>query len=340
MTNVRDAKVLLGPAGELPASLEQWESLPVDMSWPAPPDWQPPRLETTLRDSFRVTGPGTYAKHSHSTLIFEPCPRDGWWIDRSDLVEQLPIHVSLRNVWTTARNIVLRSGNPHNYLRMVEHIIAFKLGMGIDNAMIHIETGDPPLFNVGSLPILEAVERAGLETIPDRPIRYLTVKEPVCVIGPNGSFLHVTPAEPGRKVLSFDVAIDFPTAIGKQRIQFDLFPETFRHGAHARTNCSLMDVMFAKTIGKLLADVRHLGYTRENILIAGKQRYHNEPQLLHEGKSLEAVWHRAVLDLVAALSLIDTGRLVGHVTSYKAGHTLDVRLVLQLYLNDLLEPAG
>ena len=51
----------------------------------------------------------------------------------------------------------------------------------------------------------------------------------------------------------------------------------------------------------------------------------------------EPVWHRATLDLLAALALIDTGRFVGTVASYRAGHTLDCRLVTLLYRHGLLE---
>ena len=67
-------------------------------------------------------------------------------------------YVSIRNVWTSARNIVLRSGNPHNYLRMVEHIIALRLGMGVDDVVISTNSGDPPLFDRSSVDLVEAVE--------------------------------------------------------------------------------------------------------------------------------------------------------------------------------------
>jgi len=332
-------RMLLGHAAGLPASQDRWAALPVDLVLRAPSDWHPDRQQTTLAAPFQVTGPATYSRRTHSTLRFAPSERPGWWIDRVDLPEQLPIQVSARNVWTSARSIVLRSGNPHNYLRMVEHIIALKLGLGLDNILLQIGTGDPPLFDVGSMPLVEGVEKAGIAVQqPPQPLVYWTAKEPVTVLGPNGSFLHLDPAQPGQRHLALDVAIDFPTAIGCQRLQFDLHAAAFRHGAQARTNCSLTEVVFARTLGKLFADVRSLGYTRDNILIAGRHRYLNEARLLHNGRSLEAVWHRAVLDLIAALSLIDTGRLAGRIISYKAGHTLDVRLVTQLFLHDLLEP--
>ena len=132
--------------------------------------------------------------------------------------------------------------------------------------------------------------------------------------------------------------MDFSTAIGQQRIQFPLNYKNFRHGATARTNSSASKKLYCQTVGKLFADVRNLGYTEKNVLIAGRRKYVNEPQLIHEGKSLEAVWHRAVLDLLAALALIDRGRFLGHAMSFKAGHTLDVNMVRMLYQLDLLKP--
>jgi UDP-3-O-acyl-N-acetylglucosamine deacetylase len=332
-------RILAGDEEKLPALEDALAAMPVDMTMPAPEDWRPRQWQTTLAQSFPVTGPATYRKGSHSTLVFLPGPGNGWWLKRLDLEEQLPIKVSVRNVWTAHRNIVLRSGSPHNYVRMTEHIIAHRLGLGLDNAAIGIDSGDPPLFNIGSLPIVEAVRTAGIVEDKTRPLRYVAVKEPVALMSANGgSYLRVDPPPPGCRKLSFDVGIDFPTAIGQQRIQFDLHDDAFMHGAHARTNCSRAQVLYMCTIGKLFADTRNLGYTRDNILIAGKDRYYNEPRMMRDGKSLEAVWHRACLDLIAALSLLDEGRLCGKVTSYKAGHALDCRLMTLLYRDELLEP--
>ncbi|MBR0457865.1 MAG: UDP-3-O-acyl-N-acetylglucosamine deacetylase [Victivallales bacterium] len=321
----------------LDRSFAAFEALPVDQRIPAPENWRPARFETTIAKPFEVAGPATYHKGSRSTLSFEPSA-NGWELDRSDLPEQLPIQVDVRNVWTATRSVVLRSGCEANYVRMSEHIIAHRLGLGLDNVRIRMATGDPPLFHVGSMPIVEGILAAGLVEDSTRPLAYYTVAEPVTLAGPHGSFLHFEPAHPGDALLHLDVGIDFPTAIGKQRIQFDLCPEAFTYGAHARTNCPRKEVLFAMTLGKLFADIRNLGYTRENILIAGKNRYMNEPKMLHEGKSLEAVWHRACLDLVAALSLFRRGRIAGRISSYKAGHSLDCRLMTLLEIHGLWCP--
>ena len=260
----------------------------------------------------------------------------GWWIDRSDLEEQLKTPVSVRNVWTSARNIVLRSGNPHNYLRMVEHIVALRLGMGIDDLVVSTGSGDPPLFDRSSLDMVEAVESVGVVEL-DEAARFVTVKEPVTFGGARGDFLTFIPAEPGQKGLRIDCAIDFNSIIGKQRIVFDMTPELFKEGSYARTNASYSKMLAVKLIGWSMADTRNLGYTRDNILIHGKEKYYGTPRFVQGEKALEPVWHRSVLDLLAAIALIDVGRFCGTVVSYRAGHSLDCRSVGLLYLHKLLK---
>lgn len=294
--------------------------------------------ETTIASPVSVKGGGTFSNKSISTMEFLPAESGGWWFDRIDLPDSLPTRVSIRNVWTTGylvSNIVLRSGDPRNYVRMVEHIVALKQGMGIDNVVVRMDSADPPLFENGSLDLVETLDRAGRREI-NRKRRYFTVKERCSICTDKGGFLVLDPSPTSRRQLDLDCALDFKTAIGRQRLRVTLTEDNFRYGATARTNTSSSKKFYCNTIGKIFADVRNLGYSSKNILIAGKNGYVNEPKLLHEGKSLEAVWHRAALDLFAALNLIDRGCFVGKVTSYKAGHSLDVKMVTQLYLRDLL----
>ncbi len=330
-------RILTGDRNAILAAHERFQSQTVDemrlMSDAVEP--AATHRRTTLAREVSVSGPGTFYRRAQRTLTLGPSSVPGWWIERTDQDESLPIAVSVRNVWTSQRNVVLRSGSPHNYLRMIEHIVALRLGLGLDDVCIRTDAGDPPLFDRGSLDLVEAVERAGIVT-RDAPAAYVTVKEPVTIGGDRGDFLTLLPAEPQSRCLRIDCAVDFASAIGRQRICFDLTRETFTHGAGARTNASFATMAFCKTIGVLFADTRNLGYTRRNILIHGRRRYLNEPRLLHEGRSLEAVWHRATLDLLAAIALVDTGRFVGTAISYRAGHTLDVRLMARLFKQDLL----
>ncbi|MBP5319688.1 MAG: UDP-3-O-acyl-N-acetylglucosamine deacetylase [Kiritimatiellae bacterium] len=332
-------RLLLGETDSVRRAYEKFHKQPVDVVDLCEGDAGYSPRRTTLKGCQSVTGPGTFYGRAQRTLTFCPSEDPGWWIDRTDLPEQLMTPVSIRNVWTSARNIVLRSGNPHNYLRMVEHIIALRLGLGVDDLVIKTNSGDPPLFDRSSLDLVEAVENAGIIE-REEPARYVTVKEPVTFGGDRGDFLTFLPPEKGEKKLRMDCAIDFPSVIGQQRIVFDVTPKSFRYGAFARTNASAAQMFTVRTVGWLLADMRNLGYTRNNILIHGKRKFYGEPRFVQEGsgKALEPVWHRATLDLLAAIALIDQGRFIGRVVSYRAGHTLDVRAVGLLTLHRLLTP--
>ena len=208
--------------------------------------------------------------------------------------------------------------------------------MDIDNLLIQTDSGDPPLFNEGSKEIVEALQQAGRVEIEDQTVRYFTVTETASITTPHGGFLTIEPAKPGHRTLEIDCARSFPNAIGQQRIQFTLGEKAFAHGALARTNATAKQKLMLKTFGLLFADSRNLGYNKTNVLIAAKKEYVNTPSHIHDGKSLEAVWHRAILDLLAALALIEEGRFVGKITDYKGGHYPDVQMINLLYANNLL----
>ena len=78
-----------------------------------------------------------------------------------------------------------------------------------------------------------------------------------------------------------------------------------------------------------------MGYNERNILIHGR-RFYTKPRFPVNGKFLEPVWHRATLDLMAAIALLGEHRFCGTVVSFRAGHTLDCDAVRAIIRNDLL----
>ena len=333
--------VLSGNKDDITSSYEKMQNQRIDLDLRSKQVSLLRKKQTTIEKSISLSGPGTFLGKETREIFLESTPLQGWWLDRLDLPNSLPIRVGIANVWTTGQivsNIVLRSGSPHNYIRMVEHLIALRMGMGIDNLLIRLDSGDPPLFDQGSLDVVNALDSCG-KLVTDNFVNYFTVPHTVSIGGSNGEFVSLSPPlDPNNPQLTIDCAIDFKTCIGKQRIVFPVCEELMRMGSIARTNTSLFKVLYCKTIGRLFADVRNLGYNRNNVLIASKYKYINEPRLIHQKKSLEAVWHRSILDLLAAIALIPDGRFVGHITSYKAGHRLDCELMRQLYLNQVLMP--
>ncbi len=329
-------RIVFGSAASIDAAYRLFRDLPIDETRLAGSRLSPfPSKRRTLAGEAPVAGIGTFQGSHKQTLTFAPSEKPGWWIRRMDQPEQLDTQVDIANLWTSAQNLVLRSGSPHNYLRMVEHIIALKLGLGIDDVLLKVNSGDPPLFDQSSLPLVKAVEHAGIRET-DAPATCVTVKEPVAFGGSRGDFLLFLPAADGERNLRIDCGISWNTVIGDQRVLFDVTPETFRYAALARTNATRRQYILAKTVGRLFASTRNLGYNERNILIHGRRRFYTEPRFPVGEKFLEPVWHRATLDLMAALALTGEHRFVGTVVSYRAGHTLDCDAIRALYRNGLL----
>ena len=322
--------ILGGDPADIDAGRRRFAAQPVDeMLLREGPYPYSPR-QTTLAAAASATGVGTYDRRFQRTVEFLPSETAGWWIDRADLPDQFKTEMSVRNVRSAAMNITLRTGADRNQLRMVEHIVALKLGLGVDNLVLRATSDDPPLFDRSSLPLVEAFRGAGIREL-DALARFVTVREPVTFGSGRQDFLTFLPAAPGEHGLRLDVAVDFASAIGKQRIVFDVTPETFGHGAGARTNAPYGLYLYVKTLGWILDRKLKYGYTRQNILIHKRRSYLNPPRF-----DREAVWHRATLDLLAALALVDGGRFCGTVVSYRAGHRQDCRAVAALELQGLL----
>ena len=339
LPSYRIGKTVFGSSASISAAYERFRAQPIDEVRLAADRSCPfPAMRRTLEGEAPVAGVGTFQGSCKQTLTFAPSAKRGWWIRRMDLPEQLDTEVDISNLWTSAQNLVLRSGSPHNYLRMVEHIVALKTGLGVDDVLLKVNSGDPPLFDQSSLPLIKAMEHAKIVDT-QTPATYVTVKEPVAFGGGRGDFLLFLPVENGERNLRIDCAISWDTVIGDQRVLFDVTPETFRYAAYARTNATRKQYILAKTVGKLFAATRNWGYSEKNILIHGRRRFYTEPRFPLNGKFLEPVWHRATLDLMAAIALAGPERFVGTVVSFRAGHTLDCDAVRALRRNDLLVPA-
>ena len=337
----RFGKILHGNASLLKQPFDEFNTIPVDLNLCTErcSDFTY-KHQQTIKKPVEVAGPGTFNCKKIRTIRFEPTDREGWWFKREDLRNSLPVQVSCENARTTVaggvRNIVLDGVEP-NYVRLIEHIVALKVGLDIDNLMICVGSDDPPLFESGSIDLIKALESAGRK-MKSRECRFYTVTETVSAQWDNGSFIIISPLS-GKNIpiLNIDCGVNYNNVMEKQRLKYTVTLDNFKKGAQARTDASLKHALLCKTIGKVLPSTKNLGYNKKNVLIAGRNRYYSDPKLLHNGKSLESVWHRATLDLLAAVALISEGRFLGNITSYRAGHAQDVELIKLLYKNDMFK---
>jgi len=272
--------------------------------------------QTTLASEISITGTGV---HSGAPVSIILSPADGdtglrFLLSNGD-GESTEITADQRYVTGVTLCTVLGDGNGAS-VATVEHLLAAFRGLGVDNALVEIDSAEVPIMDGSSAQFVEAIDEVGLVEL-DAPRRYLKVLKSVSVedAGASGE---LTP----HNGFHLDVEIDFDCAmIGRQRIELDLNPGSFRRElSRART------FGFMKDVERLWAAGLALGASLENTVAIGDDRIINREGLRY---SDEFVRHKA-LDAVGDLALAGAP-ILGAYRSSRGGHRLNSLVLKALF---------
>lgn len=214
----------------------------------------------------------------------------------------------------------------------VEHMLAAAYGLGVTNMVIEMDNVEPPACDGSAKEMCKSILDAGIVR-QDRPRKLLELREPVSVIGEDGSSMTIFPGE--GLTINYTLAGD---GLPFQQVVYHHSPEAFlRQIAPARTFCREFEVEKLRSIPGV-----GQGATLENTLVVGrndvdtKQKYPDE-----------LACHK-ILDLLGDLFLLGReirGTIVcnrsGHACNHllirsirgkeagrgKGGHTMDIRQI-------------
>jgi len=270
------------------------------------------RNQHTIARPCRVSGFG-YWSGRDITVEFHPAdPDTGIVFVRTDLSgrPRIPASVAYRVAMPRRTNLTCGDAS----VEMVEHVMAALRGLEIDNCEVHADAAEMPGLDGSALPLVVALDEAGLAEQAERR-RRCVVDEPLRC-GTDTSWIESRPCCSGRTILQY--ALDYGTTcpIGKQQLELVLTPESFRRElAPCRT--------FMLESEAVALQQKGLGgrVTYQDVLVFGPQgpidntlRFPNE-----------CVRHK-LLDLVGDLGLAGCD-LVGRFSAYRSGHHLNTELV-------------
>jgi len=181
-------------------------------------------------------------------------------------------------------------------------------------------------------PFVEMMKAAGLERQAKRKA-FLVIKKPVAVIGENGAYARL---EPANKFL-VTYSIEFPhPAIGVQKFHFEFSSTEYeREIASARTFGFLKDLEYFQAVGLAL------GGSLKNAIVLDNEKILNKEGLRFPD---EFVKHK-ILDAIGDLALVGHP-IIGHFIAHKSGHNLNSLLLKELIkrrdcwaIEDLMETA-
>jgi len=196
-----------------------------------------------------------------------------------------------------------------------EHILSALVGMGVDNAVIEINSLELPIVDGSAKPFVEMVQKAGRKK-QRAPRIYLKVLQPVEVVE-RAKRIAILPYS-GFRITS---CIDFPhQLVGRQCMDIELEADSYaRDIAPARTFGFLDELPVMKDMGLIRGGslANAVVFTRDAVMNAEGLRFADE------------CCRHKVLDLIGDLALIGYP-LLGHVVAERAGHAMHTALVLKL----------
>lgn len=272
--------------------------------------------QTTLACEISLTGTGV---HSGAPVSISICPADGdtglrFLISNGD---SDGIEIAADQQWVTGVTLCTELGDGNGAsVATVEHVLAALRGLGVDNALIEIDSVEVPIMDGSAAPFVEAIDEVGLTEL-DAPRRFLKVLKPICVED-GGAVGELVP----HNGFHLDVEIDYETKlIGKQKLEMDVNPGSFRREiSRART------FGFMKDVERLWAAGLALGASLENTVAIGDDRIINREGLRFAD---ECVRHKA-LDAVGDLALAGAP-ILGAYRSRCGGHRLNALVLKALF---------
>jgi UDP-3-O-[3-hydroxymyristoyl] N-acetylglucosamine deacetylase len=269
--------------------------------------------QTTLRDQAVLNGIGVHSGLP-VTLTLHPAEADtGLRFVRSGFGGGRDREVCAAIGAVTATEFATVLGDASGPLvSTAEHVLAALRGLGVDNAIVEIDSPEAPIMDGSAAPFVAAIDQVGLESL-DAPRRFIRVLKPVRV-ALRDAYGEFRPYARGFRIEA-EIAFDHP-AIGQQSLALDVRPDTFRREiARART------FGFMRDVAKLWSAGYALGASLENTLVVAENRVLNPEGLRFRDEFVRHKMLDAVGDLaLAGAPLLGTYRTVhgGHKLNYAA----------------------
>ena len=146
--------------------------------------------QCTLGQSVSVAGSSLHAGEKvHLTLHPAP-PGHGRKFKRSDLADEPIIEAKFENVKTVERSTTIAEGSAK--VQTVEHVLSALAGMGVDNCLVEMDAGEPPIGDGSAQQYVELIKKAdGVDQAVPRPVYEIT--EPIHVEPRSGSLMTIVP---------------------------------------------------------------------------------------------------------------------------------------------------
>lgn len=295
-------------------------------------------MQKTLKEALSLSGIGLHTG-KEVTLTIKPAKENtGFVFVRTDLEGNPQVEADVNYVTTTERGTTLEKLGVR--IHTCEHLLAALVGCDVDNAILEMNSAEPPILDGSSKYFVEAIEKAGVEE-QSIPREYLVIKEVLNYIDPaSGSEITIIPAD------NYEVTtmVDFGTKVlGTQNATLKDITEFKDEIASARTFSFLHELEMLLDAGLIkggdisnaivYVDKELTPETADKLKKAfGKDDVSIRPNGILDNLTLnypnEAARHK-LLDVIGDLALTGV-KIKGKVIANKPGHFVNTQFAKKL----------
>jgi len=273
--------------------------------------------QKTINKNLTFKGVGLHSGLAVSMTIKPAEPNSGVIFKRIDLKKNNIIIPNIFNV-SSAVFCTTISNESGASVSTIEHLMGALYGLGIDNALIEIDSQEVPILDGSAKLFVEAISMAGIKN-SDAPIKIIKIEKRI-EFNDNNKSISI---EPSKISLDIDFELKYENdLIGTQRNAVKVFESDLTDIYNSRTFCLFEDVEKLKEMG--LAK----GGSLDNAVVVKNNKILNENGLRNEK---EFVNHK-ILDCMGDLYLAGY-KIIGKIICSRGGHKLTNQLLRKVFHN-------
>ena len=271
--------------------------------------------QKTLLNEINFEGIGVHTGFKAKLVLKPAAPNTGILFKRVDLKKNNIVYPNYSNVVDTT--LCTTISNEYGVkVSTIEHIMGALYGVGVDNAIIEIDTQEVPILDGSAKQFVENIKKTGLKT-SDQPIKIIKINKKVIYKDKN-KFISIDKSN-----ISGDIDFEIKYSneiIGHQRNSINIFEDDLNDIYNSRTFCLYEDIEKLKklNLGK--------GGSLDNAVVIKDSNIINKDGLRN---NLEFVNHK-ILDCMGDLFLSGY-KIIGSIECSQGGHSLTNKLLRKIF---------
>ena len=271
--------------------------------------------QSTVAKKLCISGIGIHTGNKVNMNIIPSSPNSGIVFKRVDLNQNNIVIPNYENV-SEATLCTTVSNQSGVKVSTIEHLMATFLGLGIDNAIIEVDSQEVPILDGSAKHFVKILKETGLKN-SDVPIKLIKINKKV-ELQDGDKYISI---DRSNTTLEIEFEINYKNQlINKQKNKVNVFEDNLEEIFNSRTFCLYEDIDKLKKIGL------GKGGSLENAIVVKNDKILNENGLRNKK---EFVNHK-ILDCIGDLYLVGY-RLIGSLNCINGGHSLTNKLLRKVF---------